>query len=381
MKRRHLPGAAGLVLALLLIPAVLLLGGRLPAPLAGLMERFSLFSMQMDMPDQAVAQLRDRLAPDLKETPQPQPDPLPAQQQEDSPEADPPAPAAQTSPAGQPAQQPPDIPEAYRGTLQQGDYSGSANGVTAALNPGFVRNYTSLSLKEIAALAQREPAIAIDPQSGEPQVLIYHTHATESYEPYDTDVYDTRNTWRSLDDSENMVAVGDVLAAALEDQGIRVIHDATQHDYPSYNGGYERSAKTVQQYLEEYPSIQVVLDVHRDAIQPEEGVISKPVVEIEGKKAAQLMIISGVDDGTLGMPNWRENFAFAAGVTRAIENRYPGLCRPIFFANRKYNQDLSTGALLFEFGSNANTLEEAKYSAQLVGEALGEYLIALAAGN
>jgi len=155
-----------------------------------------------------------------------------------------------------------------------------------------------------------------------------------------------------------------------------VIHDTTQHDYPSYNGSYERSAATVQSYLEEYPSIKVVLDLHRDAMERENGTIVKPVTVIDGKKAAQIMIIAaGDDDGTIGVPQYRQNLRFAAAYQSYLSSAYPDLTRPVYFCYRKYNMDLTPGSLLLEFGSNANTLEEAVYSAQMAGQALADLIL------
>ena len=243
---------------------------------------------------------------------------------------------------------------------------------------GVIKNSTSLSDEEAQQYLEAENPVQID--SDGPQVLIMHTHATESFEPYDTGTYDTRHTWRTTDNTQNIVAAGEVMAEAIRSYGIEVLHDETQHDYPSYNGSYERSAVTVQDYLEKYPSIKVVLDVHRDAVQRDTTLV-KPVTEIDGRKAAQLMIIAGCDDGTMDMPNWSKNFRFAAGMQDAIESRYPSLTRPVFFCYRKYNQDLTTGSLLIEIGSHGNTLEEVLYTAQLAGDAIGSYLQGLRAAG
>ncbi|WP_368184211.1 stage II sporulation protein P, partial [Anaerotruncus rubiinfantis] len=136
----------------------------------------------------------------------------------------------------------------------------------------------------------------------------------------------------------------------------------------------ERSAETIKGYLKKYPTIKIALDIHRDGIQREDDLIVKPVVEVDGKKASQLMIITGSDDGTMNVPKWRENLRFAASVQDAIEQDFPGLTRPIFFCYRKYNMDLTTGSLLFEVGSNANTLEESKYTAGLIGQSIAKLL-------
>lgn len=263
--------------------------------------------------------------------------------------------------------QPPEIPAAYRGDMREEDLSGSDSPSYLKLEPGYLRNYTGFSHSEIEDILSSPPSFPVQAQG--PQVLIYHTHATEAFERYDHIFYDTRNNWRSTDNNMNMVAVGDALAASLEAEGISVLHDCTQHDYPSYNGAYERSAETVNRYLEEYPSIQIILDVHRDAID-RGGTLIRPVTEIGGKKAAQLMVIAGCDDGTMDMPHWRENLRFAALIQQQAEEEWPGLMRPLFFGYRKYNQNLRPGALLLEFGSHGNTLEECVYTAQLVGPAI-----------
>ena len=278
-------------------------------------------------------------------------------------------------------QQPPDdysIPEEYQGPIIEEDMSVSDTTGYLSFGAGVIKNSTSLSDEEAQQYLEAENPVQID--SDGPQVLIMHTHATESFEPYDTDTYDTRHTWRTTDNTQNIVAAGEVMAEAIRSYGIEVRHDETQHDYPSYNGSYERSAVTVQDYLEKYPSIKVVLDVHRDAVQRDTTLV-KPVTEIDGRKAAQLMIIAGCDDGTMDMPNWSKNFRFAAGMQDAIESRYPSLTRPVFFCYRKYNQDLTTGSLLIEIGSHGNTLEEVLYTAQLAGDAIGSYLQGLRAAG
>lgn len=242
-----------------------------------------------------------------------------------------------------------------------------------ALSAGSVRNLTDYSSADIrGALAEGGLPFEIELNSTEPQVLIMHTHATECYAEADGMV-SADNNGRSTDTSANMVAVGAVLADTLNAAGICTVQDATLHDYPSYNGSYGRSCATVEQWLAQYPSIKIVLDVHRDAIETD-GVRVKPTALINGQKAAQLMIISGADDGTMNMPNFWQNLRFAAALEAAIEGNYDGLTRPVLFDYRNYNQQLTTGSLLLEIGGHGNTLEEAKYTAQLVGQAMAALL-------
>lgn len=238
---------------------------------------------------------------------------------------------------------------------------------------GQVRNVTSVSGERVLEESRLLPDFTVE-KNGEPQVLIMHTHATESYEPYERDFYDASFNSRTTDRSMNMAAVGDKIAEQLEAAGIGVIHDTTLHDYPSYNGSYDLSRETVRKYLDEYPSIKVVLDVHRDAIERESGERIAPLAAIDGKNAAQVMIICGCDDGTMNMPDCMKNLRFACLLQRQMESDYPGLTRPVLFDYRKYNQDLTTGSILIEMGGHANSIEQAEYSGELVGKSLARCL-------
>ena len=261
----------------------------------------------------------------------------------------------------------------------------SRDGVISALTYGFyqgddyitldgggqVRNMTSVS-NDVLLEESRKPYDFNVERNGEPQVLIMHTHETESYEPYTRDFYDSSFTSRTTDDSMNMAAVGDKIAEQLEGAGIGVIHDVTKHDYPSYNGSYDRSRVTALDILAENPSIKVVLDIHRDAIERADGTRIAPKVEINGKNAAQVMIISGCDDGTMGLPDYMKNFRFASALQQQLEEDFPGLTRPVLFDYRQYNQDLTTGSILIEVGGHANSIDEALYSGELIGRALAD---------
>ena len=269
----------------------------------------------------------------------------------------------------------PAIAPGNAGTVVAKKYTATDGGIYIAHGAGIIKNCTSLSrgkiLEELSREFRSEP---FETEGDKPLVLIVHTHATESYERYNNGQYDRSYSFRSTDNSENMVAVGAVLAQTLRENGIPTVQAEVQHDNPSYNGSYERSAETVKKYLEMYPSIRFVLDIHRDAIEPQKGRIVKAAAEIGGKTAAQVMIISGCDDGTMNMPDYFENLRFAAALQDRMETLFPGLTRPVFFCYRKYNMDLSHGALLIEVGSHGNTLDEAKYSAELIGTALAQLL-------
>lgn len=239
---------------------------------------------------------------------------------------------------------------------------------------GQVRNNTTKPNSELAEQAKKQLPFTVDAKSEQPQVLIYHTHTTESFEPYERDFYDSSFASKTTDMSKNVVSVGDRICAELEKAGICYIHDTLVHDYPSYNDAYDSSRKTVSELLKKYPSVKVCLDIHRDGIQRADGTRISPVATINGKKAAQIMIISGCDDGTMGMPNCMQNFIFASKLQSQIESDNPTLTRPVLFDYRHYNQDLTTGSLLIEVGSHGNSIEQAQYSGELVGRSLAKLL-------
>ncbi|HPY83950.1 MAG TPA: stage II sporulation protein P, partial [Ruminococcus flavefaciens] len=240
---------------------------------------------------------------------------------------------------------------------------------------GQVNNKTDIPNDTLLNESRCLPNFTIK-DTDEPQVLIYHTHTTESFEPFVRDEYDAGFNYRTTDPTKNVVMVGDAIQAELESRGIGVIHVRTIHDYPSYNGSYARSRETIVPILEQYPDIKVALDIHRDAVAGD-GVSYQPYIEADGREAAQVMIISGCDDGTLGMPEYMKNFHFACSLQQKMESAHPGLTRPILFDYRHYNQNLTTGSLLIEVGSHCNTLDQVQYAGQLVGRSLAELLLSI----
>jgi len=206
-----------------------------------------------------------------------------------------------------------------------------------------------------------------------PQILIVHTHTTESYTDSGKVKYTTTDNDRSTDDAKNMIAVGRALAEVLNSNGIKTIHDTTVHDYPAYNGSYNRSKATVQSNLKKYPSIKIVLDLHRDGIVRDDGTKVKVACDINGSKASQCMFVVGTDV-LLSHDNWRENMKLACKLQETANNLYPGFMRPINLREQRFNQQLSEGALIIEVGSNGNTLEESIYAAKLMGNVIVKLL-------
>lgn len=231
-----------------------------------------------------------------------------------------------------------------------------------------VRNCTDVPNSTLEAAAAKTPSLDIN--TDEPTVLIYHTHTSESFLP-NADWYDKNYPLRNSDPSKSIVAVGDAICEALAERGISCVHDCTVHDDP-YTGSYYRSAETIQKTLQEFPSIKVVIDIHRDGISSSDGSLPAPVATIGGRSAAQFMIISCCESELFDMPDYLENFKLACLIQNCAEERYPTLARPILFDYRNYNQSLSTGALLIEVGSHGNSLEEVVYTGELLGNAIAD---------
>lgn len=237
-----------------------------------------------------------------------------------------------------------------------------------------VKNYTDFSL-DIATELKRGLPFKIE-NNHQVQVLIFHTHTCESYLKSDTGYYPSDYYPRTTNNKENVTAVGDEIEKQLKKAGIGVIHDKTKHDYPSYNGGYDRSYQTIQKYMEKYKGIKVVLDIHRDAIGEggESGKV-KPTFKYKGKKASQIMIMTGYQyEGGGDFPFWRDNLDFAIKLQQTAETMYPGLTRPLNFGEYTYNLNVCNGSLLIEFGTDVNTIDEVKRSGKMVGKALAKVL-------
>lgn len=201
-----------------------------------------------------------------------------------------------------------------------------------------------------------------------PAVLIVHTHGTESYEK--TEDYEESSRYRTSDTGYNVVSVGAYLKQLLEEQGIGVIHDTAMHDYPSYTGSYNNSRKSIQACLQEYPSIRMVLDIHRDSVEGSDGKQKRYTLSTDEGTAAQVMLVVGTDKNGLSHPDWTQNLALAVKLHAQLEKNDPGLCRAISFRPQRFNQDLTHGSLLLEIGSAGNTRQEALLSAKLVAEAI-----------
>lgn len=190
-----------------------------------------------------------------------------------------------------------------------------------------------------------------------PQILIYHTHYSENF-------IDSRPGV----EEDSIVGVGEYLASILRERyGYSVYHDTSPYDMMDgvidRNLAYNYAADGVSAILEQYPSIEVVIDLHRDGVN--EGV--HLVTEVNGKQTAQIMFVNGISRTTLQgeipylyNPYIQDNLAFSLMLQLKAEAYYPGFCRRILINAYRYNMHLRPRSLLIEAGAQTNTIEEVK---------------------
>ena len=255
----------------------------------------------------------------------------------------------------EPSSSPAPDPQTPEGIIPKTMVAGSSAKYITSGNVS-IYNHTDYTV-DIPALLENAPRLSA--AGGGPKVLIYHSHATESYTMAGTDVYEPSGDHRTLDTTQNMVRVGEEMKAVFEAAGIGVVHDTTLYDYPSYNDAYNRSVQGVAENLKKYPSIVLVLDVHRDALVGSEGEVYKLVSEEAGQKVAQVMMVLGTDAGGAEHPRWKDNLAFALKLQKNLVKGYASLARPTVLRKARYNQQLCPGSVLVEVGGHGNTLSEA----------------------
>ena len=271
---------------------------------------------------------------------------------------DPPEPVAPESP---------DTPSSAASSLTDG-LTFADNGVPAQTTaPTSSKGYTVVNgvyLKnssgtELDADALSDGSFAAQLTDDGPQVLIVHSHGSEAYTMPKGQEYAPTGTCRTADNSVNMIRVGDEIAAVLSSYGISVLHDRVLYDDPAYDGAYERAADAIRGYLEKYPTLSFVLDVHRDAIEDKAGHQYK-VITREDPRCAQISFVMGSNND-----HWLENVKLAVAVQQRLTDTSPTLMRPMTLRNSNYNQHLTTGSMLVEIGTAGNSLSEALRAAQL----------------
>ena len=259
------------------------------------------------------------------------------------------------------------LPETTGETVPETDPPGYAQ-------PEAVSVYYACSLRPDPAALLALP-LTLDLSGDGPTVLILHTHTTESYTKDGEDYVETSD-YRTLDEDYNMLSIGAEVARLLEAGGVTAIQDRSLHDYPSYNGSYSHARKTIRQYLSQYPTIRLVLDLHRDAADTASGQL-RTLAATDTGTCAQLMLVMGSSASGLTHPNWERNLSLALKLQAVLERETPGITRSTVLRAQRFNQDLSPGCLLVEVGAAGNTHEEALRAA---GK-LAEGILALAAEN
>lgn len=207
--------------------------------------------------------------------------------------------------------------------------------------------------------------------SGEgPKVLIVHTHSSEAYTPEPGWEYTPSDELRTGQPEFSVIRLGCRIAELLNTAGIETLHDTALNDYPVYSGSYDRMLRTIEGYLAQYPTIQMVLDIHRDAASNPDGTPFAAVSEQNGERCAKLMLVIGTDGCGMPHPDWQENLANALKLQALVERNAPGLCRDIDLRTERFNQHETPGSMIVEFGSTGNTLQEALRSADYLSAAL-----------
>ncbi len=235
----------------------------------------------------------------------------------------------------------------------------------------YIKNETGKKPDAEALLRAQNPVTL--PKKGV-QILIVHTHGSESFQPDENFAFAHSDTDRTEDTRYNVVRLGDEIAEIFEAKGLTVLHDRNIYDYPTYPGSYSRSLNAITKAIAENPGIAIVIDVHRDAIQTAAGTVYKTVAVAGEEKVAQMMLVVGTNDSGLTHPNWQKNLNFALKLQKNINAAHPTLMRPINLRKERFNQHATTGSMILEIGTSGNTLTEAIAAARLFGETAGDML-------
>jgi stage II sporulation protein P len=253
-------------------------------------------------------------------------------------------------------------------TYEAEDEEENDNSDTVALDKVVVQNFTKHKI-DIVKLLKQPLNLKFDKKG--PKVLIYHTHTSESYVLKNQDLGKKGVASYNSNPKYNVVRVGEELSRNLKKYGIETLHNATVHDKVR-NAAYGVAIDTLKSYKQSYPSIKVFIDLHRDGLDA-----SKPklrmVKKINGKNAAQIMFVMGTND-MLPHPKWEENLKFALKVEQRLNEKYPGLARPVWIVGKRYNQQVSNQAVLIEVGGDGNLLSECTESMKYLAEALNDVI-------
>lgn len=226
---------------------------------------------------------------------------------------------------------------------------------------------TTISSDQLNAAELLAKDLTINTEAGGPVILIYHTHSQEGYA-------DSDGT-----EAMTVVGLGDYLATLLQEiYGIPVLHDRGQYDLPSRDSAYSKAEPAITQILKDNPSIQVVIDLHRDGVA--EG--TRLVSQVNGKDTAKIMFFNGLSRTTangdisyLPNPYIQDNLAFSLQMQLAAAELYPDFTRPIYLKGYRYNMHLCPKSLLVEVGAQTNTFAEAKNAMEPLAHLLAQVLL------
>lgn len=241
--------------------------------------------------------------------------------------------------------------------------------VFASADADFVEmNYSAKRSPDIPGLLTQ--SLDWDLTGEAPAVLIFHSHGTEAYTPVPGEGYEEEGgEYRTTNEDCNMMSLGAELARLLNAAGISTVHDTAYYDYPDYLASYDNARIGLQEKLQEYPTVKLVIDLHRDAAEYEDGTQWATEAIINGEKSAQIMLVVGTDS-YYTHPNWEENLSVALKLQAMMEKTHPGATRPLDLRKQRFNQDLLSGAIIAEVGAAGNTHREAMNAVSVLAEAI-----------
>ncbi|MBE5781035.1 MAG: hypothetical protein E7328_04365 [Clostridiales bacterium] len=256
---------------------------------------------------------------------------------------------------------------------------GSSDGAMGLLAMGFplVYGYTPVEDQNWDYVPEEtKETFTPNIQPGDsPRIMIYSSHSNEAY----TGDYTPSGSYRTLDKQQNIMRVSGELATVLsQTYGMPVYYEETDHELGKYyNTAYNRSLENMQKRKKEYPSLEVFIDIHRDAYSAEQT----DVAIIDGKEVARVMIVVGTGEGQTGSgfkekPNWKENKKFADALFARLEQNAPGIGRKVLVQSGRYNQHVSNMCIAIEVGYTGNSLQHALNAVPYLAKSLYEVLSA-----
>lgn len=238
-----------------------------------------------------------------------------------------------------------------------------------------INDQTSLTYESIAQMLLNPIDLQIESDTSEPEILIIHTHGTESYANDENYDYEATSDRRSTDREVSIDIVAKTLYENLNENGINTIFCDEYHDYPVYNGSYDRSLQTIEAYLEQYQSIKMVIDVHRDAIIGSNDEHIYTTTEVDGVECSQLMMVIGTNGSGLDHPDWQDNLNVSVNLQAFIEYNHEGIMRDINLRESRFNQHATTGSMILEVGTSGNTLTQALNAIEVFSQDLADFLL------